>query len=379
VKLSYSKVSSYQTCPLKYKLVYVDRVPTKRSANLVLGGAVHDALAFLHSPGALMIPSLEEVVARFSQEFAKAGQESGLEGTKADAMHNEGVRILAEYYDRGAETARNKRTLGVELRFQFPLDAHHVEGYIDRLDVEDAGGLHVIDYKTGKAHTQPQANDDLQMACYSMGVAQMYPGRPVTCTLLYVSVAAGFPLSKTWSEDELEEKRWHIRDVAAGIEAEQFEAKVDRHCDWCDVRGVCPMWTAPPAPQDIADVAAEYARLNEQMHELDSRKDELKEHLISYAEEHGARYPAGDFWVYCRQTERKEYEPDALREVLAPLGLWDKVTKVEKKRVDDLLDSGFLTEEQKRQVTRLLGVKSASWLVNVKAREGEEEAEGPAG
>jgi len=139
------------------------------------------------------------------------------------------------------------------------------------------------------------------------------------------------------------------------------------------------MWTAPPAPQDIADVAAEYARLNEQMHELDSRKDELKEQLISYAEEHGARYPAGDFWVYCRQTERKEYEPDALREVLAPLGLWDKVTKVEKKRVDDLLDSGFLTEEQKRQVTRLLGVKSASWLVNVKAREGEEEAEGPAG
>lgn len=377
MKLSFSKIFAYQMCPLKYKLMYVDRFPTKRSPSLILGGAVHSALAYLHDPGALLIPTLEQVVARFSEEFAKASRDGALAGAEADALHNEGVRILAEYYEKGAQVAQKKRTLGVEVRFQFPLDGHHVEGYIDRLDVEESGGLHVVDYKTGKARTQLQADDDLQMACYSMAVAQMYPGRPVTCTLLYISVAAGFPLTKAWAEEELEKKRWEIRDVAAGIESEQFAPVVGRHCDWCDVREFCPMWTVPPAPEDIAEVAAEYARVSEEMREMNSRKEQLREQLIKYAEEHGARFPAGDFWVYCRQQERQEYDARALRELLAPLGLWDQVTKVEKKRVDELLDSDALTEEQKRQVQRLLAVKSVSWLVTVKAREQEEEPQGP--
>jgi len=377
MKLSYSKMSTYQTCPLKYKLVYVERVPVKRGPNLILGGAVHDALAYLHDPGALAIPTLDEVVERFCQEFAKACQEGVLGGTEADLLHREGVRILSEYYDKGAAIAGKKRTLGVELRFQFPLDGHYVEGYIDRLDASESGNLEVFDYKTGKAKTQLYAQDDLQMACYSMGVAHMYPGRPVTTTLLYISVAAGFPLSKTWPEQDLDKKRWVIRDVAAGIEGERFEPIVDRHCDWCDVRAACPMWAAPPAPADIADVAAEYAALDEETSAKAERMKELKQLLIKYADKHGPRFPAGGFWVYCRQTDRTEYDAEALHGLLAPLGLWENVTKVEKKRVDELLGTDALTEEQKRQVERFLAVKSTSCNVSLKPREDEEQSEGP--
>jgi hypothetical protein len=377
VKLSYSKISTYQTCPLKYKLVYIDRVPVRRGPSLILGGAVHDALACLHDPGALAIPTLDEVVDRFCQEFAKASQEGDLGGKDPDALHREGVRILSGYYEKGVAIARKKRTLGVELHFQFPLDGHHVEGYIDRLDVGESGDIQVFDYKTGKAKTQLYAADDLQMACYSMGVARMYPGRPVTCTLLYVSVANGFPLSKAWQEPELEEKRWVIRDVAAGIEGERFEPVVDRHCDWCDVRPACPMWTKPPAPGEIADVASEYARLVGHIRAEETRKEELRQQLIAYAEKHGGRYPAGDHWVYCRYFERTEYNPGALREILAPLGLWDKVASVDKKAVDGLLETDALTEEQKHQVRSLVVVKSASWNVNIKPREGKQTSQEP--
>jgi len=378
VKLSYSKISTYQTCPLKYKLVYIDRAPVKRGPSLILGGAVHDALAYLHDPGALAIPALDEVVDRFCQEFAKASQEGDLGGKDPDALHREGVRILSGYYEKGAAIARKKRTLGVELHFQFPLDGHYVEGYIDRLDVGESGNMEVFDYKTGRAKTQLYAADDLQMACYTMGVTQMYPGRQVTCTLLYVSVANGFPLSKAWQEPELEEKRWVIRDVAAGIEGERFEPVVDRHCDWCDVRPACPMWTAPPAPGEIADVAAEYAALDDEIGKKEERLKELRELLIKYAIEHGERFPAGRFWVHCKQSQAREYDPEALRAILSPLGLWDNVTKLEKKRVDELLETDTLAEEQKRQVKGLLRPKSTSWRISVKPRE-EEGSEGPEG
>ena len=48
--LSYSQISTYQMCPLRYKLQYVEQIPPSfRSAALAFGSAIHEAVgAFYH-------------------------------------------------------------------------------------------------------------------------------------------------------------------------------------------------------------------------------------------------------------------------------------------------------------------------------------------
>ena len=44
IPLSNSKIGTYQTCPFKYKTIYIDRQPGKPSPYLAFGTVIHNAL-----------------------------------------------------------------------------------------------------------------------------------------------------------------------------------------------------------------------------------------------------------------------------------------------------------------------------------------------
>ena len=48
MKISYSAISSYQTCPLAYKFQYVDRLPTAPSPALSFGQSLHEVLRWFY-------------------------------------------------------------------------------------------------------------------------------------------------------------------------------------------------------------------------------------------------------------------------------------------------------------------------------------------
>jgi RecB family exonuclease len=58
--------------------------------------------------------------------------------------------------------------LDSEQRFKIDLEGARVRGRLDRLDRLPNGEVAIIDYKTGKAKTQEDADDSLQLSIYAL-------------------------------------------------------------------------------------------------------------------------------------------------------------------------------------------------------------------
>src|SRR4030095_10819190 len=73
MRLSYSSINTYETCPAKFKFQYEDRVPQARSAALSFGDSLHRALHLLPNRPVPVPPLVGELP-------RKAGGFMGLRG-----------------------------------------------------------------------------------------------------------------------------------------------------------------------------------------------------------------------------------------------------------------------------------------------------------
>ena len=377
--LSYSRVETYRTCPLKYRLLNIDRVETVRGPRLIGGDAMHRALKALYDPDRLEPPSADEVI----ETFMRTAAEIPADDTVGQGLVLRGIETLNMHYPTALEAIRQRLTIGVEVRFSFLFDdGHHIQGYIDRVDAPAADRVELIDYKTGRVPTQPVLDSEgsavkLQMACYRLASEHLYPGKQARMTVVYADHNF-FPMQVPLSAEALEETRWLIRDTIAGIESGKFDPKIDRHCDWCEVRRACPVWKTPEPPPgpDVAVAAAEYHEIGEKLRELEARRKKLRDILLAYAEAAEARrFEAGDTEVTVLEHERFTYDAQRLRAVLEPLGLWEKVQAVDKKAADELIKGTLLDPAQKRAAREALMLERTDRHVKVNPRGGEAEEE----
>ena len=61
MRLSYSSISTYETCPAKYRFQYEERLPTTTSPALSFGDSLHRALRRFHDRPVPVAPSIEEL------------------------------------------------------------------------------------------------------------------------------------------------------------------------------------------------------------------------------------------------------------------------------------------------------------------------------
>ena len=101
---SHSRLASYETCPLQYRLRYVDKVDVERreTVEAFVGRRVHESLQYLHDrlmEGVLL--SQEEVLAHLQNSWEREWHGGVLivraEMTQRDYW-NFGIRCVKNYY-----------------------------------------------------------------------------------------------------------------------------------------------------------------------------------------------------------------------------------------------------------------------------------------
>jgi hypothetical protein len=196
---------------------------------------------------------------------------------------------------------------------------------------------------------------DAQLAIYRMAADILYPNRKVTTTLLYVF--HDYEMRMTQTPEFLSEKQDEIRDVIAGITVADFDPRPGSHCDWCGYQGHCQLYREPVVPADLAevDIAAllrEYAELDAQEKQAGRHLDALKQQINDYLDRCATeRVESGGYFAQRRASKRiSGWDGARLRELLSPLGLWEKITQVSSSAVRDLLRSRQLSREQKRGI-----------------------------
>jgi DNA helicase II / ATP-dependent DNA helicase PcrA len=229
--LSASDIDTYRLCPLKYKFARVFRIPQEPTIHQRFGIALHQVLERFHTEGRGPLSRLMEL-------FEISWRRSGFGSSDDEQQFRErAARALERYWrlDRESES----EPVWFERSFSFKLGPHLLRGRVDRVDRHPDGSYELIDYKTGKAKTEDELREDVQLSLYQMGARESW--RLKTSAQSYFYVLTGERVPVTHSEEELERVRATVAEIAGGILKQHFEPTPSPEiCSFCDYRIICP-------------------------------------------------------------------------------------------------------------------------------------------
>lgn len=257
-RLSATALNTYLTCPYKFKLNVLVRVPRAKAGYFAFGSAVHKALELFHRKFIAddKHPGKEYLL----QQFEIAIKNEVLTDEELERRLKQGKQILSAYYDYYHDDLI--KPLLVEKFFGYGWSKVFLEdipltGKIDRIDLIDqsAKTIRVVDYKTGQAKTRNQilgetreANKDYlrQLVFYKLltGLDRQFPLKVKETVLDFVEPnkkSGKFKQEKFIVTDEqVKELKDTIRSVMKDIRALNFSRTTDfRHCPTCEFRPHC--------------------------------------------------------------------------------------------------------------------------------------------
>ena len=261
-RLSPSGAGTFEQCPRRWRLRYVERLPDPPGEAALAGSFAHRVLELL-----MQRDPHERTV-----EIAKAIARAEWPGVEADPD----FRALG-FDETGSKHFRWKAWQAIEglwaLEDPKAVDVrateHDVEadlggvpfrGIVDRLD-EEGDGLVVTDYKSGKAPSARFRRGRLdQVLLYAAAVEQATGEMPVHARLLYLGQR---PVGIKVTREEIDSVVDKLADTWAAINTacatDEFEPRTGPLCGWCPYVDRCPEGTKEVAKRQAkkdADVAA---------------------------------------------------------------------------------------------------------------------------
>jgi putative RecB family exonuclease len=248
---SHSKLSTYEQCPLKYKLRYIDKIKPviEKTIEAHLGTCVHDTLEWIYNsvkenPGKEI--SIDDMITRYAVKWQDEFSEEILIVKKhmnAKDYFNKGVEFLMNYYQKYAPFKDG--TIECEKKIFITLDENtKIQGFIDRLvnNIEE-GVYEIHDYKTANTlPTQKKMDQDRQLALYSIAIKEIY-GKDKEVALIWHYLAHNQKIVSKRTNEQLEQLKEQTIKLIRQIEsANEFPHNTSILCDWCEYKEICPAW-----------------------------------------------------------------------------------------------------------------------------------------
>jgi putative RecB family exonuclease len=253
LRLSFTRVDTFERCPRRFRYQYVDGLPQAPAPQLSFGSSVHAALEWLYDRKHPVLPSREELLQALFESWDSTGY---AEVPREEQMraYEHAREVVTRFHER-VQRDGFRLPAATEAWFELPIgDDILVVGAIDRLDVDDDGSLHVVDYKTNRrARTRAQVGDSLQLAIYALATRELYGQLPSTVGLDFV--VPGVLVRVDVADLDLDAVPARLADVARRIRAGEDTPTPHRLCDWCDFKSICPAWTGSDDAAGAADGA----------------------------------------------------------------------------------------------------------------------------
>jgi putative RecB family exonuclease len=247
--LSYSQLSTYLTCPLRYKLQYVDQIPPAfKSAALAFGSAIHEAVGAFYQEHLLGDSLRPDQMLDVYREAWRNGDDAEIHFFNGDSesklIEKAGhmLKVFHEAFDPSIAV------IGVEEFFEFSIGyLPPFCGYIDLIEQNEEGQITVADLKTAaRKPTNGSVHQNLQLTAYSVGVEALgFTPDEVNLRLDVLTKTKDPQMVRLETMRTAEERNRFIklvRHVWNAIEREAFFPKQDWHCQQCPFSEHCAQW-----------------------------------------------------------------------------------------------------------------------------------------
>lgn len=244
-QLSVSKAKTFNSCPKKFRFHYIEKLPRKEWEHHVFGTFVHDVLENFHKrliddasldQFDLMTECFKNSLEKFKDKITKE--------QKVEAFD-----VLKDYLFYLNNNAENQ-VIAVEKPFYLVIDDVLVLGFIDRLQIDSDGVLHISDYKTNKggqtgtpkqklSNAKKYLKDFFQLKTYAYVLMLEDPSIQKIRTSFMLLRHKFALVKKEFTRDEImsEVEQTYLK-YAADIREEQLwranPGILCKFCDWLD-------------------------------------------------------------------------------------------------------------------------------------------------
>ena len=237
--LSYSRLSRFETCPLSYRLHYIEKKQAEPGLPLRFGKTIHAVLERLIKEvvdDERTGPLSEERALELYREAWGAEQLTGMD------VFAEGLAIIRRFIaEQGVVDHRD--VLAIEKEFRLPVGPFEVLGFIDRVDWIDDETVEVIDYKTNhQIFSRDEVDTSLQMSLYEVAVRRLWPWAKKV-KLTFWMLRHGVRQETTRTEEQLADALAYVETLGRQTEtATEYPARLNTNCSYCDHRKQCPAY-----------------------------------------------------------------------------------------------------------------------------------------
>jgi DNA helicase-2/ATP-dependent DNA helicase PcrA len=253
VRYSFSSLSTYETCPYKFYLGYVMRVPVGKKSALVFGEIIHDTLREFAELKTKLNQQQQESLFQGDNHksmeslnfkdllklYEKNWRDGFFENDKQKNRYFENGKIaLKNFYEDYTKT--NEKIHLLEQPFVIALNEEKISGRIDRIDLID-DGVEIIDYKTGQAPKKQLATKNkrqlilYQWAAQEKNILNLKPQK-----LTYFYLEANKKIHINVKDENVEKLKKHFEQLIEKIKNQEFLATPNQAtCQFCDYRGIC--------------------------------------------------------------------------------------------------------------------------------------------
>jgi putative RecB family exonuclease len=348
---SYSKVTCFEQCPLKFKFQYIDKIKTEieQSVEAFLGSLVHDALEKLYTDLKFQkLMKLNEVLDFYNDLWQKNWNDAIVIVKKSYDKENYrkmGEKFLTDYYNHYKPFDQGK-VIELETTEFIDLDdkyKFHVR--IDRLNESEDGAYEIHDYKTGGyLPEQVKFDEDRQLALYSLWILKKFDNVK-SIKLIWHYLAFDKEIVSERTQDQLMKLRRETIKAIDKIEAaKDFPSVITRLCDWCNFRPICPHFKHLYKIEDLepeeylkdkgVGLVNRYSEVYEKIKDLDEELQKIRQTLIEFAKKEEVDVVFGsdvkasvssyESFKFPQKNERSEFN-----EIIKKLGLWDELAMVD--------------------------------------------------
>ncbi len=245
---SYSRLSTFEKCPLKFKFQYIDRLEPdiKETIESFLGHKIHETLQWIYKEVAEgRIIQLDEVINNYvfiwNKDFNKEIK-IVKEELNAEYYFNQGIKFLIDYFLKYSPFRDN--TIATEKKIIINLDnegKYQLQGYIDRLvHNKDTNIFEIHDYKTSNfLKTQEELDADKQLALYSLAIRESFK-EVNDIHLIWHFLAFNEKRTSKRTNEQLEKLKQEIIQLIDKIEStKDFNPNPSILCKWCEFKSYC--------------------------------------------------------------------------------------------------------------------------------------------
>jgi superfamily I DNA/RNA helicase/RecB family exonuclease len=249
VALSGTSLTGLGECPLRWFLQHEVHADRPATTAMGFGGVLHalaDEVATGRTPA-----ELDALVERLDKVWDQLAYEAPWQSVQ---QHTAATEALARFLAWHA-AARGRTLLATEERFEvdieLPSGTARLRGFVDRVELDADGRVHVVDFKTGRnPGSDASVATHPQLATYQLAVRrgaldEATGGRrePGGGELVHLRVDRGgsprvqpqppLPADGAWVEDALDA-------AVQRVLAEDFRPQPSEQCERCDFRRACP-------------------------------------------------------------------------------------------------------------------------------------------